>query len=58
MDLRPVHGHCDSCDRCAQDDGARGSRSRARAARQLDQAGWTTAGQKVGCPDHPVSTRR
>ncbi|XTZ17025.1 hypothetical protein ACQSSU_06510 [Micromonospora echinospora] len=58
MDLDHMHGHCDTCGRCAQQDGANGSRIRAVAARQIRSAGWTAAGGRVGCPDHPVTTNR
>lgn len=53
--LSPRHGHCDTCDRCAQDDGAQGSRIRSVGNKQLREIGWSADGERVGCPDHPVT---
>lgn len=57
VSIDPRHGHCDTCDRCAQDDGAAGSRIRAVSNTQLRAVGWTVNGDRVGCPEHPVSGR-
>ena len=55
--IDPRHGHCDACGRCAQDDGAPGSRIRAVSNAQLRAVGWSVDDNRVGCPDHPVTSR-